>query len=230
MQISRFFIRDIHCHKLGYVKAPRRRAAPASPPVMLQITNGTAEPSERSSADPTPPLRSHGNYVSAVPIAFAAPGFHPTPVKTEPAAPGEPMGCSPSPPNIQKVQVMNQTSSPSMKPGIGSTDTRKRRNDESALIVAVKRQAMQDLVGSCSATDQVSSLYYRQPCCSSKLVLFLVHTWHIVALIAMWSQCYIDLALTKQNRYASIWESESWGNFPSWRWKIRCSMKSEPNN
>ena len=104
---------------------------------MLQIANGTTEPSEWSSPDLTPPLRSHGNYVNAVPIAFAPPSFHSAPVKTEPVvAPGEPMGCS---------------------PGTGSAETRKRRNDDSALTVAVKRQAMQDLAGSSSATDQVST-------------------------------------------------------------------------
>jgi hypothetical protein len=42
-------------------------------------------------------------------------------------------------------------------PGTGSAETRKRRNDDSALTVAVKRQAMQDLAGSSSATDQVST-------------------------------------------------------------------------
>ncbi|EER87847.2 hypothetical protein BDA96_10G044200 [Sorghum bicolor] len=144
---------DIHSHKIGYVKTPRRSAAPTppAPPVMLQIANGAAEePSE------TPPLRSHGNYVNAVPIAFAPPGFNLTPVKTEPVvAPGEPMRCSPSPPNMQTVRVMNHTSSPSMARGTGSAETRKRRNDDSALAVAVKRQAMQDLAGSSSSTNQV---------------------------------------------------------------------------
>jgi len=72
-----------------------------------------------------------------------------------------------------------------MAPGTGSAETRKRRNDEAALTVAIKRQAMQDLAGSSSATDQVSSKY-RQPCCSSKLV-------H--ALIVMRSLCYIDFDL-----------------------------------
>jgi hypothetical protein len=156
--MSRFFLRDIHSHKIGYVKTPRRSAASTPPPVMLQIANGTTEPSEWSSPDLTPPLRSHGNYVNAVPIAFAPPSFHSALVKTEPVvAPGEPMGCSPSPPNMQTVQVMYQTSSPSMAPGTGSAETRKRRNDDSALTVAVKRQAMQDLAGSSSATDQVST-------------------------------------------------------------------------
>ncbi|XP_066373215.1 protein MICRORCHIDIA 6-like [Miscanthus floridulus] len=149
---------DIHSHKIGYVKTPRRSAAPTPAPpavMMLPIANGTAqEPSEWSSPDPTPPLRSHSKYVNAVPIAFAPPVFHSASVKTEPVAPGEPMGCSPSPPNMQTVQA-NQTSSPSMTPGTGSAETRKRRNDEAALTVAIKRQAMQDLAGSSSATDQV---------------------------------------------------------------------------
>jgi len=124
---------------------------------MLQIANGTAEPSEGSPPASMPPLGSHGNYVNAVPIAFAPPGFNSTPVKTEPVEPGEPMGCSPSQPNMQTMQVINQTSSPSMAPGTGSAETRKRRNEDAALTVAIKRQAMQDLAGSSSATDQVGS-------------------------------------------------------------------------
>ena len=195
--MSRFFLlRDIHSHKIGYVKTPRRSAAPTppAPPVMLQIANGAAEePSE------TPPLRSHGNYVNAVPIAFAPPGFNLTPVKTEPVvAPGEPMRCSPSPPNMQTVRVMNHTSSPSMARGTGSAETRKRRNDDSALAVAVKRQAMQDLAGSSSSTNQVSTdnlAVFEQK--KKRALLFLVHT---VALIVMRSVCYIDLSLTKQNK------------------------------
>jgi hypothetical protein len=55
------------------------------------------------------------------------------------------------------MQVVNQTSSPSMAPGSGSAETRKRRNEDAALTVAIKRQAMQDLAGSSFATDQVGS-------------------------------------------------------------------------
>jgi hypothetical protein len=44
-----------------------------------------------------------------------------------------------------------------MARGTGSAETRKRRNDDSALAVAVKRQAMQDLAGSSSSTNQVST-------------------------------------------------------------------------
>jgi len=154
--MSRFFFRDIQSHKIGYVKTPRRSAAP-TPPVMLQIANGTAEPSEGSPPASMPPLGSHGNYVNAVPIAFAPPGFNSTPVKTEPVEPGEPMGCSPSQPNMQTMQVINQTKSPSMAPGTDSVETRKRRNDDATMTVALKRKAVEDLAGSSSATDQVST-------------------------------------------------------------------------
>lgn len=198
--MSRFFLRDIHSHKMGYVKTPRRRSAAPTPPVMLQITNGMAEPSERSPPASMPPLGSHGNYVNAVPIAFAPPGFHPAPVKTELVVPrGEPMGCSPFLPNMQTMQVINQMSSPSMAPDTGSAETRKRRNDDAALTVVVKRQAMQDLAGSRSCTDQQVGSSYRQPCCSSKLVPFLVHT---VAMIAM-RLCHLYVywfVLTKQKQ------------------------------
>ena len=180
---------------------PRVSAAPTPPPpVMLPIANGAAEPSERSAPAPalTQPLRSHGSYVNAVPIAFAPPGFHSAPVKTEAVAPGAPMGQSPSSsPNVQTMQV-NQTKSPSMAPGTDSVETRKRRNDDATMTVALKRKAAEDLAGSSSATDQVSTEYRQPPCCSS----LLVPCWctYFVALILMQSE---------QNRYPNIWESES---------------------
>ena len=193
--MSRFFFRDIHSHKIGYVKTPRRSAAP-TPPVMLQIANGTAEPSEGSPPASMPPLGSHGNYVNAVPIAFAPPGFHSAPVKTEAVAPGAPMGYSPSSsPNVQTMQV-NQTKSPSMAPGTDSVETRKRRNDDATMTVASKKKATQDLVGSSSATDQVSTEYRQPPCCSS----LLVPCWctYFVALILMQSVYVVLIFWTKQ--------------------------------
>ncbi|XP_066315235.1 protein MICRORCHIDIA 6-like [Miscanthus floridulus] len=152
---------DLYSEKIGYVKMPRVSAAPTPPPppVMPPIANGAAEPSERSAPAPAPTqrLRSHGNYVNAVPIAFAPPGFHSAPVKTEAVAPGAPMGYSPSSsPNVQTMQVINQTKSPSMAPGTDSVETRKRRNDDATMTVALKRKAVEDLAGSSSATDQVS--------------------------------------------------------------------------
>nr|AGT16253.1 hypothetical protein SHCRBa_190_D01_F_220 [Saccharum hybrid cultivar R570] len=155
---------DLYSEKIGYVKMPRVSAAPTPPrppPVMLPIANGAAEPSERSAPAPAPAptqrLRSHGNYVNAVPIAFAPPGFHSAPVKTEAVAPGAPMGYSPSSsPNVQTMQVINQTKSPSMAPGTDSVETRKRRNDDATMTVALKRKVVEDLAGSSSATDQVS--------------------------------------------------------------------------
>ena len=207
--MPRFFLRDLYSEKIGYVKMPRVSAAPTPPPpVMLPIANGAAEPSERSAPAPalTQPLRSHGSYVNAVPIAFAPPGFHSAPVKTEAVAPGAPMGYSPSSsPNVQTMQVINQTKSPSMAPGTDSVETRKRRNDDATMTVALKRKAVEDLAGSSSATDQVSTEYRQPPCCSS----LLVPCWctYFIALILMQSVCCIDFS--GQNRYPNIWESES---------------------
>ena len=134
---------------------------PPPPPVMLPIANGAAEPSKRSAPAPAPaptqPLRSHGSYVNAVPIAFAPPGFHSAPVKRDAVAPGAPTGYSLSSPKAQVMQVINQTRSPSMASGTDSLETRKRRNDDATMTVASKKKAMQDLVGSSSATNQVST-------------------------------------------------------------------------
>lgn len=158
--MSRFFLRDLYSEKIGYVKMPRVIAAatpPLPPPVMLPIANGAAEPSDRSAPAPsTQPLRSHGSYVNPVPIAFAPPDFHSAPVKTEAVAPGAPMGYSP--PNLQTMQV-EQTKSLSMAPGTDLVETRKRRNDDATMTVALKRKAVEDLAGSSSssATHQVST-------------------------------------------------------------------------
>ncbi|OEL25832.1 Protein MICRORCHIDIA 6 [Dichanthelium oligosanthes] len=148
---------DIHCHKIGYVKTPRVRAAPIppAPPAMLPITNGTAEPSEGSAPAPAvsaSPLRSQSSFVNAVPIAFAAPSFCSAPAGTQSVAPRAPTAYSQS--DTQTMRV-NQTTSSSMEPGTALVETRKRRNDDSTLTAPFKKQATHDLAGSSSASDQV---------------------------------------------------------------------------
>lgn len=149
---------ELYSDKIGYMKKPRVSAAPLPPPVMLPIANGTAEPSDRSAPAPTQPLRSHSNYLNAVPIASAPPGFHSAPVKAESVAPGAHMGYSPSSLNAQTMQV-NGIKSPSMVPATDSVDTRKRRNDDTTtMTVAFKRKATQDLAGSSCATDETKQV------------------------------------------------------------------------
>jgi hypothetical protein len=208
--MSRFFLRELYSDKIGYMKKPRVSAAPLPPPVMLPIANGTAEPSDRSAPAPTQPLRSHSNYLNAVPIASAPPGFHSAPVKAESVAPGAHMGYSPSSLNAQTMQV-NGIKSPSMVPATDSVDTRKRRNDDTTtMTVAFKRKATQDLAGSSCATDEASTDNIAvRPC------YYLVALVHFVALILMQSLCCIDFS--RQNRYPGIWgwESERRRNFAS---------------
>lgn len=129
----------------------------SAPPVMLPIGNGASEHSESVLA-PMPPLQYRNSYMNAVPITFAPPSLHLPPAKTKSIAPGAPMWYSPSSSNIQKMQV-NQTSSPFMDPGTNLVETRRRSNDNTTLTVGFKRQAMQDLAGSSSSRDQVSTHY-----------------------------------------------------------------------
>ncbi|XP_072150127.1 protein MICRORCHIDIA 6 [Setaria viridis] len=148
---------DIYCHKIGYVKTPRVRAAPVprAPPAVLPIENGPAEPSEGSAPAPVvsvPPLRSDSTYVNAVPIAVAPACFRAAPAGTEGAAPRTPTGYSP--PVTQTTQV-NQTTSSSTAPGTDLGATRKRKNDDEAPTASFKKQATHDLAGSSSANDQV---------------------------------------------------------------------------
>ncbi|PAN28003.1 hypothetical protein PAHAL_5G124200 [Panicum hallii] len=148
---------DIYCHKIGYAKTPRMRAAPIPPrpPAMLPIENGAAGPSEWSAPAPAvsvPPSRPQGTCVNAVPIAFAHPSFGSAPAGTAGVAPRGPTGYSPS--DSQTMQV-NQRTSSSLAPGTDLVGKRKRGNDDAALTVSSKKQATDDLVGSSSAGDQV---------------------------------------------------------------------------
>ncbi|KAJ1285814.1 hypothetical protein BS78_03G306400 [Paspalum vaginatum] len=144
---------DIHSHQVGYVKTPRVSAAPipTAPAPMLPVTSGTAEPADGSAPAPESPLRPHGAVVNAVPIAFAPPSFHSAPSGTASVAPGAPTGYSPS-----GTQANQSTSSPSMAPGSDLVETRKRRNADDALTVAIKRQATHEIdASSSSVTGQV---------------------------------------------------------------------------
>ena len=196
------FLRDIYCHKIGYGKTPRVRAAPIPPPAMLPMENGTAEPLEGTAPAPAPapavsvpPLRAQGTYVNAVPIAFAPPSFGSAPAGTAGVAPRAPTGYSPSDTEIMQVNQrtssssapvsdlagnrkrrddeithFNQRISSSLAPGTDVVGKRKRSDDDAALTVSSRKHATHDLVGSCSAGDQVSK--YRESCCSSMLLCF----------------------------------------------------------
>ena len=194
------FLRDIYCHKIGYGKTPRVRAAPIPPPAMLPMENGTAEPLEGTAPAPAPavsvpPLRAQGTYVNAVPIAFAPPSFGSAPAGTAGVAPRAPTGYSPSDTEIMQVNQrtssssapgtdlagkgkrredeitqVNQRTSSSLAPGTDVVGKRKRSDDDAALTVSSRKHATHDLVGSSSAGDQVSK--YRESCCSSMLLCF----------------------------------------------------------
>lgn len=204
-----FFLRDIYCHKIGYVKTPRVRAAPVprAPPAVLPIENGPAEPSEGSAPAPVvsvPPLRSDSTYVNAVPIAVAPASFRAAPAGTEGAAPRTPTGYSP--PVTQTTQV-NQTTSSSTAPGTDLGATRKRKNDDEAPTASFKKQDTHDLAGSSSANDQVS----KGSCCSSMLPCL------CTLFTSINYEMYIVLKTIASgwHRYANTWESESSRKFPS---------------
>jgi len=155
------FLRDIYCHKIGYGKTPRVRAAPIPPPrpppAMLPMESGTAEPLERTAPAPAvslPPLRPQGTCVNAVPIAIAPPSFGSAPAGagTAGVAPRAPTGHSPSDTQIMQA---NQRTSSSLPPG---PDLKRKRSDrDAALTVPLEKRATHDLVGSSSSGDQVST-------------------------------------------------------------------------
>jgi hypothetical protein len=198
------FLRDIYCHKIGYAKTPRMRAAPIPPrpPAMLPIENGAAGPSEWSAPAPAvsvPPSRPQGTCVNAVPIAFAHPSFGSAPAGTAGVAPRGPTGYSPS--DSQTMQV-NQRTSSSLAPGTDLVGKRKRGNDDAALTVSSKKQATDDLVGSSSAGDQVSAKNHAaRPCYPASALCHPNQT--------MQYPLYGKLMPLDGHRYASIWEIES---------------------
>lgn len=211
-----FFFRDIYCHKIGYVKTPRVRAAPIprAPPAMLPIAHGPAEASEGSAfpaaAVLVPPLRSDSTYLNAVPIAVAPASFHAAPAGTEGAAPRTPTGYSP--PVTEATQV-NQTTPSSIAPGADFVETRKRNNDDEAPTAPSKKQATHDLAGSSSANDQVSTKrdLAAHPCCMPCLCT-------LFTLIKCNCEMYIVLktiGLWISHRCADTWGSESSRKFPS---------------
>ncbi|XP_062186461.1 protein MICRORCHIDIA 6-like [Phragmites australis] len=148
---------DTHCHKAGYVKTPRARAAQISPapPVVLPPANTVAEPLEGNAPAPSISVApSSSTCANAVPIAFAPLTFCSTPAGTGPIAPGAPAG--PSSSGMQIMQV-NQMSSPSMALGTDLVETRKRKNDDAVLTASFKRQVTHEFAGSSSveSSDQI---------------------------------------------------------------------------